>query len=137
MRTFRKDLPRIVKKPQYTQFYRDLMVRQKFRRTLKYQTCILILGIQERKELESSVKFAIRQIKLWTNVSRKLIPSQGNLAEFEYGLVCGMVIGSFTERFIGKNGRQPDRDELADLFLVIRNQMPAVRKAVINELESD
>jgi hypothetical protein len=97
----------------------------------------LILGVEERKELESSVKFAIRQIKLWTNVARKLIPSQGNLAEFEYGLVCGMVIGSFTERFIAKNGRQPDRDELADLFLVIRNQMPAVRKAVMNELESD
>lgn len=33
--TFRKDLPRIVKEPQYTQFYGDLMVRQKFRRTLK------------------------------------------------------------------------------------------------------
>jgi hypothetical protein len=48
-----------------------------------------------------------------------------------------MVIGSFTERFLAKNGRQPDRDELADLFLVIRNQMPAVRRAVMNELESD
>lgn len=97
----------------------------------------MILGVEERKELESSVKFAIRQIKLWTNVARKLIPSQGNLAEFEYGLVCGTIIGSFTQRFMAKNGRQPDRDELADLFLVIRNQMPAVRKAVMNELESN
>ena len=96
----------------------------------------MILGIKERKELESSVKSAIRQIKLWTDLARKLIPSQGNLVEFAYGLVCGMVIGSFTERFVAKNGRQPDRDEIADLFLIIRNQMPAVRRAVLNELES-
>jgi hypothetical protein len=96
----------------------------------------LILGIEERKELESTVKSATKQIKLWMDLAQKLIPSQGNLAEFAYGLVCGMVIGGFTERFIAKNGRQPDRDEMADLFLVIRNQMPAVRRAVLRELES-
>jgi len=47
-----------------------------------------------------------------------------------------MIIGGFTERFVAKNGRQPDRDEMADLFLVIRNQMPAVRRAVLRELEA-
>lgn len=95
----------------------------------------MILGLQDRKELESNVKSTIRQIKLWTDLARRLIPSQGDVGEFTYGLVCGMIIGGFTERFVAKNGRQPDRDEMADLFLVIRNQMPAVRRAVLRELE--
>jgi hypothetical protein len=92
--------------------------------------------MHDRKELESSIKSAIREIKVWTNLARKLIPSQGNVEEFAYGLICGMVIGAFTERFVAKNGRQPDRDEIADLFLIIRSQMPAVRRAVLNELEA-
>lgn len=96
----------------------------------------MILGIQDRKELESNVKSTIRQIKLWTDLARRLIPSQGNVGEFTYGLVCGMIIGGFTERFVAKNGRQLDRDEMADLFLVIKNQMPAVRRAVLRELEA-
>jgi hypothetical protein len=96
----------------------------------------LILTTHDRKELESSVKSAIREIKVWTDLARKLIPSQGNVEEFAYGLICGMVIGAFTERFVGKNSRQPDRDEMADLFLIIRSQMPAVRRAVLNELEA-
>jgi hypothetical protein len=96
----------------------------------------LIVAMHDRKELESSIKSAIREIKVWTNLARKLIPSQGNVEEFAYGLICGMVIGAFTERFVAKNGRQPDRDEIADLFLIIRSQMPAVRRAVLNELEA-
>src|ERR671932_1183987 len=93
----------------------------------------MILGVKVKIVLESNVKSTIRQIKLWTDLARRLIPSQGNVEEFTYGLVCGMIIGGFTERFVAKNGRQPDRDEMADLFLVIRNQMPAVRRAVLRE----
>jgi hypothetical protein len=94
----------------------------------------LILAIRDRKELESSIKSAIRDIKVWTDLARKVIPAQGNVEEFAYGLICGMVIGAFTERFVAKNDRQPDRDEIADLFLILRTQMPAVRRAVLNEL---
>jgi hypothetical protein len=82
------------------------------------------------------VKSVIREIRVWTELARKVIPSQGNVEEFSYGFICGTVIGSFIERFVAKNGRQPDRDEIADLFLIIRNQMPAVRRAVLNEFES-
>jgi hypothetical protein len=96
----------------------------------------LILAVRDRKELESSVKSAIKEIKIWKGLALKLIPSQGNVEEFAYGLICGMVIGAFRERFVAKNGRQPDRVEMADLFLIIRSQMPAVRRAVLNELES-
>jgi len=96
----------------------------------------LILAVRDRKELESSIKSAIREIKVWKDLARKLIPSQGNVEEFAYGLICGMVIGAFRERFVAKNDRQPDRDEMADLFLILRSQMPAVRRAVLNELES-
>lgn len=96
----------------------------------------MILAVRDRKELESSVKSAIREIKVWKDLARKLIPSQGNIEEFAYGLICGMVIGAFRERFVAKNDRQPDRGEMADLFLILRSQMPAVRRAVLNELES-
>ena len=96
----------------------------------------MILAVRDRKELESSVRSVIREIKIWTDLARSVIPSQGDVEEFAYGFICGMVIGAFTERFVVKNGRQPDRDEMADLFLIIRNQMPAVRRAVLNEFES-
>ena len=94
----------------------------------------MILGVRDRKDLEYSVKSVIRNIKVWTDLARKVIPSQGNVEEFAYGFACGIIIGSFTERFLAKNDRQPDRDEIADLFLIMRNQMPAVRRAVLHEL---
>jgi hypothetical protein len=96
----------------------------------------LVLAIHDKKALESSVKSAIRQIKLWTDFARNVIPRQGNTDEFAYGLISGIVIGAFTERFVAKNGRQPDMDEMADLFLFIRTHMPAVRRAILSNLES-
>ena len=96
----------------------------------------MILAAADRKQLESSIKSVIREIKVWADLARKVIPSQGNIEVFAYGLICGMIIGSFTESFIAKNDRRLDRDEMADLFLIMRNQMPAIRRAILNELES-
>jgi hypothetical protein len=96
----------------------------------------LELTIDERKELESLIKAAIKNINIPIDLARRMMPTQGNIEEFAYGLVSGMIIGNFIERFTDKNGRQPDRDEMADLFLIMVRKMPYIRKAIMNKLGS-
>ena len=94
------------------------------------------MSIRDRKQLEGLVKQAIREAKASTFLARKMIPSQGDSRDFAYGLICGIIIGNFIERFTKDNGRQPDMDETADLFLIMMTKMPSIRRAVMNELES-
>jgi hypothetical protein len=89
----------------------------------------------DRKELESIIKAAVRDPKVPVGLARKMIPSQGNIEEFAYGLVSGMVIGNFMALFQARNGRQPDRDEIADLFSIIMVKMPRLRMAIMKELD--
>ena len=96
----------------------------------------MVLSIHDRKELESLIKAATNDSKTLADLARKMIPRQGNVEEFAYGLICGLVLGNFIERFTKINERQPDRDEMADLFLIMMRRMPAVRKAIMRELES-
>jgi hypothetical protein len=96
----------------------------------------LVLSIHDRKELESLIKAATNDSKTLADLARKMIPRQGNVEEFAYGLICGLVLGNFIERFTKINERQPDRDEMADLFLIMMRRMPAVRKAIMGEFES-
>jgi hypothetical protein len=96
----------------------------------------LVLSIHDRKELESIIKAATNDSKTLADLARKMIPRQGNVEEFAYGLICGLVLGNFIERFTKINERQPDRDEMADLFLIMMRRRPAVRKAIMGEFES-
>ena len=96
----------------------------------------MTLSIRDRKQLEGLVKQAIKEAKAPTFLARKMIPSQGDSRDFAYGLICGIIIGNFIERFTKDNGRQPDMDETADLFLIMMTKMPSIRRAVMNELES-
>lgn len=96
----------------------------------------MVLSIHDRKELESLIKAATNDSKTLADLARKMIPRQGNVEEFAYGLICGLVLGNFIERFTKINERQPDRDEMADLFLIMMRRMPAVRKAIMGEFES-
>ena len=96
----------------------------------------MVLSIHDRKELESLIKAATNDSKTLAALARKMIPRQGNVEEFAYGLICGLVLGNFIERFTKINERQPDRDEMADLFLIMMRRMPAVRKAIMGEFES-
>src|ERR671939_85062 len=89
----------------------------------------------DRKELESIIKAAVHDPKVPVGLARKMIPSQGNIEEFAYGLVSGMVIGNFMALFQARNGRQPDRDEIADLFSIIMVKMPRLRMAIMKELD--
>ncbi|HEY7735111.1 MAG TPA: hypothetical protein VIB07_09995 [Nitrososphaera sp.] len=88
----------------------------------------------DRKELESLIKAAARDPELSVELARKMMPSQGNIEDFAYGLVSGMVIGNFTLHFEYRNGRALDRDELADLFSVVMTRMPKLRMSIVKHL---
>jgi hypothetical protein len=64
-----------------------------------------------------------------------MVPTQGNIEDFAYGLVSGMVIGNFIAQFQGRNGRQPDRDETADILSIMMARMPRLRMSIMKELD--
>jgi hypothetical protein len=93
------------------------------------------LELADRKELEMLLKAAAKDPKVATTLAGRMVPWQGDVEEFAYGLLAGMVIGSFMASFEGKNGRQPDRDETADLLSIVMSRMPALRKSIMKQLE--
>jgi hypothetical protein len=93
------------------------------------------LSGSDRKELEFLIKAAVHDPKVPVGLARKMIPRQGNIEEFAYGLVSGMVIGNFMALFETRNGRQPDKDEIADLFSIMMVKMPRIRMAIMKELD--
>lgn len=92
------------------------------------------LASADRKELESLIKAAARDPKIPVGLARNMMPSQGNIEDFAYGLVSGMVIGNFTLLFQNRNGRELDRDEMADLFSVLMTRMPRLRMSIMKHL---
>ena len=93
------------------------------------------LSVSDKKELESLIKAAVRDPQIPVGLARKMIPRQGNIEEFAYGLVAGMVIGNFMAFFQNSNGRHPDKDEIIDLFSTIMVKMPRLRTAIMKELD--
>jgi len=93
------------------------------------------LGGDERKHLESLVKAAAGDPKVAVELARKMVPSQGNIEDFAYGLISGMVMGNFIAQFMNRNGRHPDRDETADILSTMMLRMPRLRKSIMKSLE--
>ena len=93
------------------------------------------LSDRDRKELEAIIKAAVHDPKVPVGLARRMIPTQGNIEEFAYGLISGMVIGNFMALFQTRNGRQPDRDEITDLFSTMMVKMPRLRMAIMKELD--
>lgn len=89
----------------------------------------------DRKELEALLKAAARDPKVATGLASRMVPGQGDVEDFAYGLLAGMVMGSFMSSFEKRNGRQPDRDEAADVLSTVMARMPALRKAVMKQLD--
>jgi hypothetical protein len=84
----------------------------------------------DRKELELLIKAAVHDPKVPLGLARRLVPGQGDIEEFAYGLSSGMVIGNFVAQFKSKNGRELDRDEIADMFSIVMIKMPRIRLAI-------
>ena len=93
------------------------------------------LELADRKELEKLLKVAAKDPKVATTLAQKMVPNQGDVQEFAYGLLTGMVIGNFMTSFEVKNGRQPDRDETADALSIMMSRMPMLRKSIMKQLE--
>jgi hypothetical protein len=93
------------------------------------------LTLADRKELESLIKAAAYDPKVPVGLARRMVPSQGDVEDFAYGLSSGMVIGNFFAHFQSRNGREPDRDEIADLFSILMSKMPRLRMAIKKHLD--
>ena len=93
------------------------------------------LEVGERKELELLIKAAANDAKVPIGLARKMVPTQGNIEDFAYGLVSGMVMGNFMAQFQSRNGRQPDRDETANILSIMMSRMPRLRMSIMKELD--
>lgn len=93
------------------------------------------LAQAERKELEALIKAAAKNPGVPIGLARRMVPRQGDIEEFAYGLVTGMVLGNFLSSFEGRNGRQPDRDESADIMSLMMARMPLLRRSIMKQLE--
>lgn len=89
----------------------------------------------DRKELESLIKAASQDPKVPIGLARKMMPTQGNIEDFAYGLASGMVMGNFVAQFQSRNGRQPDRDETADILSIMMVKMPRLRMSIMKHLD--
>ena len=93
------------------------------------------LTIADRKELETLIKAAAHDPKVPVGIARRMVPTQGDMEDFAYGLSSGMVIGNFFALFQSRNGRELDRDEIADLFSILMSKMPRLRMAIKKHLD--
>lgn len=93
------------------------------------------LTSEDRKELETLIKAAAHDPKVPVGLAKRLLPSQGNIEDFAYGLSSGMVLGNFAAQFNIRNGRELDRDEIADMFSVVMTKMPKLRMGIKKYLE--
>jgi len=66
--------------------------------------------------------------------SKDLLPSQGKIEDFSYGLVVGIIIGSYSEKFVQKHGRNPDNDELIDIYFTMSLRSAKIRKSILDKL---
>jgi hypothetical protein len=89
----------------------------------------------DRKELELLLKAAARDPSVPVGLAGKMMPQQGDIEDFAYGLISGMVVGNFMASFERRNGRQPDRDENAEILATVMNRMPLLRKAIMKQFE--
>jgi hypothetical protein len=89
----------------------------------------------DRKELESLIKAAARDPKMPIGLARRMVPNQGNIEDFAYGLLSGMVMGNFIAQFQNRNARQPDKDEIIDILSIMMSEMPRLRTSIMEEFD--
>lgn len=95
---------------------------------------VLGLDLVDKKTLESLMKFNLYDIDNLLMFTKQLLPSQGSQADFLYGLMLGIILGNFIEKFTKKYGRNPDEDELLDIYFTISLKSPKIRKLILKNL---
>jgi hypothetical protein len=89
----------------------------------------------DRKKMLSLIKAATRDPKMPVGLARKMMPNQGNIEDFAYGLLSGMVMGNFIAQFQNTNERQPDKDEIIDILSIMMSEMPRLRMSIMEEFD--
>jgi hypothetical protein len=95
---------------------------------------ILGLSLSDKKELELLLKFHSLNINQIITFSKNLIPSQGNIEDFAYGFIVGIIIGNYLEKFFQRHSRAPDNDELMDIYFTLSLRSAKIRKGILNKL---
>ena len=98
-------------------------------------TYVMGLTDSDRKELKSLIKAATRDPKMPVGLARKMVPNQGNIEDFAYGLLSGMVMGNFIAQFQNRNKRQPDKDEIINILSIMMSEMPRLRMSIMAEFD--
>jgi hypothetical protein len=98
-------------------------------------TYVMSLTDSDRKELKSLIKAATRDPKMPIGLARKMMPNQGNIEDFAYGLLSGMVMGNFIAQFQNRNKRQPDKDEIINILSIMMSEMPRLRMSIMAEFD--
>ena len=68
-------------------------------------------------------------------LARRMVPNQGNIEDFAYGLLSGMVMGNFIAQFQNRNAREPDKDEIIDILSIMMSEMPRLRMSIMEEFD--
>ena len=89
----------------------------------------------DRKELEALIKAAAHDPKMPIGLARKMLPNQGDIEDFAYGLLSGMVMGNFIAQFQNRNARQPDKDEIVDILTIMMSKMARLRISIMDEFD--
>ena len=89
----------------------------------------------DRKKLETIIKAAIRDPKIPIGLARKMMQNHGDIEDFTYGLICGMIMGDFIAHFQTKNGRQPDKDETVDILSIMMSKMAGLRMSIMEKFD--
>ena len=89
----------------------------------------------DRKELEALIKAAAHNPKMPIGLARKMLPNQGDIEDFAYGLLSGMVMGNFIAQFQNRNARQPDKDEIVDILTIMMSKMARLRMSIMDEFD--
>ncbi len=91
---------------------------------------------QERKDLELRIKELIKNIGFAIMLAEKIVSkSDEEIVYSALGISIGWLMGSFSERFFGRNGHQLDKDEMTDTIFVTLNNFTRIKGSIQKELK--
>jgi len=97
---------------------------------------VLGLDLADKKTLESLMKFNLYDVDNLIIFTKQLLPSQGSQTDFLYGLMLGIILGNFIEKFTKKYGRNPDEDEILDIYFTLSLKSPKIRKLILKNVRN-
>lgn len=98
----------------------------------------LILGLKnlERKDLELRIKEVTKNIGFAIMLAEKIVSNTDEeIVDSALGISVGWLLGSFSERFFGRNGHHLDKDEMTDTIFVTLNNLTVIKRSIQKELK--